>query len=209
MISNLFEPELLKRAAKHFESNGLSTRLERNFEGGEIDLLVYCKNSHTILTIQAKATLYPESARMAKRLDDRITEAVEQTVRFDNLNKQSKDKLFEKAFPDINNTESAHHLRGVLTNSGFGTTASWQLLKNNDITPINCNILRNVLPECNSLLKLPEKTHQYINKLKSEIKIIESQKIFELPDHTIHQRHLETSNMKNLYDAQYWGETIV
>lgn len=208
MISNLFEPELLKRAAKHFENNGLSTCFERDFEGGEIDLLVYCKKSHTILTIQAKATLYPESARMARRLDGRVAEAVDQTVRFDNLNKESKAKLFEKAFPDIDNIENAHHLRGILTNSGFGTTFSWQLLQQQNITPVNCNILKNVLPECDSLLELPEKTHQYINKLKSEIEIIESQKTFELPDHTMYQRHVETLNMKNLYDAQYWGETI-
>ena len=101
------------------------------------------------------------------------------------------------------------HLRGVLTNSGFGTTHGWQLLKKNNITPINCNILKNVLPECNSLLEIPEKIQQFIETLKNECGIVESPKIFELPDHTIHQRHVETRNMKGLYNSQYWGETII
>ena len=209
MISNLFEPELLKRAARHFESNGLSTCLEKKFEGGEIDLLVYCKNSHTILTIQAKATLYAESARMARRLDGRIEEAVSQTLRFDNLTLEAKNQIYKKAFPKIQHPENVTHLRGVLTNSGFGTTHGWQLLKQNNITPINCNILKNVLPECNSLSEIPEKIQQFIETLKNECEIVESPKIFELPDHTIHQRHIETRNMKGLYNSQYWGETII
>ncbi|MCE5988810.1 MULTISPECIES: hypothetical protein [unclassified Pseudomonas] len=208
MISNLFEPELLKRAEKHFKSNGFSTCLERNFEGGEIDLLVYCKNSHTIITIQAKATLYPESARMARRLDGRIEEAVDQTLRFDNLSIDAKSKIYKKAFPEIQAPDKVNHLRGILTNSGFGTTHSWQLLSKNNITPINCNILKNVLPECSSLLELPKKTQELIDKLKSECEVVEAPKIFELPDHTIRQRHVETRNMKSLYEAQYWGEAI-
>ncbi|WP_207868315.1 hypothetical protein [Pseudomonas sp. 58(2021)] len=208
MISKFFEPELLKRAAKHFEHNGFGTCLERNFEGGEIDLLVYCKSSDTILTIQAKATLYPESARMARRLDGRIEEAVDQTLRFDNLSTEAKRTIYKEAFPETQVAENVNHLRGVLTNSGFGTTRSWQLLTKNNITPINCNILKNVLPECDSLLELPKKVQELIDKLKSECEIIETPKIFELPDHTIHQRHVEARNMKSLYEARYWGEAI-
>ena len=207
MISKLFEPELLKRAAKHFESNGLGISLEKDFEGGEIDLLVYCKESHTILTIQAKATLYAESARMARRLDGRIEEAVDQTLRFDNLTDEAKIKTFKKAFPGILHFESLKHLRGVLTNAGFGTKHGWQALKQNNITPINCNILKNILPECNSLSELPDRIQKLIEKLKNECEIVESPKLFELPDHTIHQRHVENRNMKGLYNAQYWGET--
>ena len=207
MISKLFEPELLKRAARHFESVELITCSEVIYKGGEIDLLVYCQKSHTILTIQAKATLYPESARMAKRLDGRVFEAVDQTVRFDSLDKSSRDKVFMRALPDIVNIESVQHLRGVLTNSGFGTTASWQLLKNNDIIPLNCNILKNTLPKCSSLKELPEKVDKYIGALKDKFKVVAEQKIFRLPGHTVYQRHLEPLNMKNLHE-EYWGENI-
>lgn len=206
MISKLFEPELLKRAKNHFETRGYSTSLEIDFNGGEIDLLAYCSKSQTILTIQAKATLYAESARMAKRLDDRVSEAVDQTLRFDNLNQDKKANTFKKAFPEIEGMEDINHIRAILTNSGFGTTNSWQLLELHDITPLNCNLLKNALPECDSLLDLPSKIQTHICTISDKAEKLESFKIFTMPDQTVHQRHVETQDMKGLYDAQYWGE---
>lgn len=206
MISNLFEPELLSSAKTHFEAHGFETSLEKNFKGGEIDLLAYCKKSHSIITVQAKATLYAESARMARRLDGRVSEGIEQTIRFDKLNQNSKNSLYQSAFPDIESPESVNHLRAILTNSGFGTTLSWQKLEKNNITPLNCNILRNILPHCESLLDLPQKVHQFIQNAKAEIEFNETTKVFDLPGHTIYQRHVEPFKMKNLFDAQRWGE---
>lgn len=206
MISNLFEPELLKRASSHFEKSGYTTSLEVNFDGGEIDLLVFCNKSQTILTIQAKATLYAESARMAKRLDDRISEAVNQTLRFDNLNRQQQLNLFKKAFPNIENMDGIKHIRATLTNSGFGTTNSWQLLESHDITPLNCNLIKNCLPECESLFDLPNKISSHIEKIKKEAQKIESTKFFDLPGQAVSQRHVEIEHMNKLYEAQYWGE---
>lgn len=206
MISKLFEPELLKRASIQFEKNGYSISLEKNFNGGEIDLLVYCEKSRSILTIQAKATLYAESARMAKRLDDRVSEGVDQTLRFDNLCQESQLELFKKAFPKVENMEDVKHIRAILTNSGFGTTNSWQLLESHDITPLNCNLLKNVLSECESLLDLPEKTKLHIKNIKDNAEIIETMKVFDLPGHTVRQRHVDIQHMKKLYEAQYWGE---
>ncbi|EPO0504973.1 hypothetical protein ACT5LU_006557, partial [Pseudomonas aeruginosa] len=206
LISHFFEPELLRRAQRHFESNGFYTYLECDFTGGEIDLLVFCNKSNTVMTVQAKATLYPESARMVRRLDDRIREAVEQTKRFDKLEPKEKTSLFKKSFPSLDDSAQINHIRAVLTNSSFGSTFSWQLLESNKITPINCNLLKNVLPCCNVLTELPEQIEAFIAKIKSEIEITEEQKVFSLPGHTIYQRHVETHRMKNLYDAKYWGE---
>ena len=206
LISHFFEPELLRRAQRHFESNGFYTYLECDFTGGEIDLLVFCNKSNTVMTVQAKATLYPESARMVRRLDDRIREAVEQTKRFDKLEPKEKTSLFKKSFLSLDDSAQINHIRAVLTNSSFGSTFSWQLLESNKITPINCNLLKNVLPCCNVLTELPEQIEAFIAKIKSEIEITEEQKVFSLPGHTIYQRHVETHRMKNLYDAKYWGE---
>jgi hypothetical protein len=205
-ISHFFEPELLKRAQAHFESNGFYTDLECDFAGGEIDLLVFCKKSNTVMTVQAKATLYPESARMVRRLDDRIREAIVQTNRFDKLKLEEKTSLFKKSFPDLDGSTQINHIRAVLTNSSFGSTFSWQLLENNKIVPINCNLLKNVLPCCDVLTELPGQIEAFIVKIKSEIEFTEEQKVFSLPGHTIYQRHVETYGMKNLYDAKYWGE---
>ena len=206
MISKLFEPALLRRAKSHFEEHGFETAFEKDFEGGEIDLLAYCKKSHSIITIQAKATLYAESARMAIRLSDRVLEGIDQTIRFDMLDKNSKEALYKKAFPEIKNTEGVNHLRAILTNSGFGTTFSWEKLEEHNITPINCNILRNILPHCESLPDLPQKVSQFIQSAKAEIEFDETTKVFDLPGHTIYQRHVEPLGMKKLFDAQYWGE---
>jgi hypothetical protein len=206
LISHLFEPELLKRAQRHFESNGFCTDIESDYTGGEIDLLVFCKKSNTVMTVQAKATLYPESARMVRRLDDRIREAVDQTNRFDLLELEEKNKLFKKSFPGMDESAQINHIRAVLTNSSFGSTFSWQLLENKNIAPINCNLLKNVLPCCDTLTELPEKIEEFIYRIKSEIEITEEKKVFDLPGHTIYQRHVETHHMKNLYDAKYWGE---
>ncbi|MFG0755446.1 hypothetical protein ACF8O8_21970 [Pseudomonas sp. TYF_14] len=206
MISNLFEPELLRRAKSHFEAHGFETYLEKDFKGGEIDLLVYCKKSHSIITIQAKATLYAESARMARRLDGRVSEGIEQTIRFDKLDQKSKHALYKAAFPEIEKPEEVNHLRAILTNSGFGTTVSWNKLEKHNIIPINCNILRNILPHCESLPDLPQKVSNFIQKAKAEIDFDETTKIFDLPGHTIKQRHVEPLGMKKLFDAQYWGE---
>ncbi|MBA6144365.1 hypothetical protein H4B97_18140 [Pseudomonas juntendi] len=206
LISHLFEPELLKRAQKHFENHGFSTALERNFSGGEIDLMVFCKASNTILTIQAKATLYPESARMVRRLDDRIKEAVAQTIKFDKLQAEPKEKLFKTSFADIDQTNQINHIRAILTNSSFGTTFSWKLLEQHDICPINCNLLKNALPNCKTLAELPKKIEAFITEINSKIETTDSIKVFNLPGHTIHQRHVEVKDMKILYDANYWGE---
>ncbi|MGN9500604.1 hypothetical protein ACTMQS_10510 [Pseudomonas syringae pv. aptata] len=206
MISKLFEPALLRRAKSHFEAHGFETALEKDFEGGEIDLLAYCKKSHSVITIQAKATLYAESARMALRLGDRVVEGIDQTIRFDMLDKDSKEALYKRAFPGIKKPEEVNHLRAILTNSGFGTTSSWEKLEEHNITPINCNILRNILPHCGSLSDLPQKVSQFIQKAKAEIEFDETTKVFDLPGHTIYQRHVEPLGMKKLYDAQYWGE---
>ena len=122
------------------------------------------------------------------------------------LDKNSKEALYKKAFPEIKNTEEVNHLRAILTNSGFGTTFSWEKLEEHNITPINCNILRNILPHCESLPDLPQKVSQFIQRAKAEIEFDETTKVFDLPGHTIYQRHVEPLGMKKLFDAQYWGE---
>ncbi|USD23375.1 hypothetical protein MJO52_09625 [Microbulbifer variabilis] len=71
-ISREFEPILLNRAKEHFESNGYNVFLGKDIGSTEIDLLAYCERTSVVLLVQAKATLYPEGARMVKNLERRI-----------------------------------------------------------------------------------------------------------------------------------------
>lgn len=199
MISDLFEPALLSRAEKYFMEKGLSTAVGKIFKGGEIDMLVYCKDSHTVLTIQAKATLFPENARMVRRLDDRINEGIKQTSKFDALHDSEKAILYKSCFGEDINFAQVNHIRGVLTNSSFGSYKSWHNLEKQKIIPLNCNLLRNSLPSCKTLDELPEAIKRFIQHIVTTAKPEIRDKIFHLKGHTIHQKHIEADGVETLF----------
>lgn len=203
-ISELFEPALLRRAKHHFEANGISVVLEKKIPGTEIDLLAYCAKSNTLLTVQAKATLYPEGARMVKNLDGRISEGIEQLEKFDRLPEKDKTRIINECFPGVGE-KHPRHINGVLTNSSFGTYKSWERMERKKIIPVNCNILRHVLPQCADLTELAEQTEKYIEKcltlVDSEIK----DKTFEIADQLILQKNLDFDSRK-LYLEDLMGE---
>lgn len=198
MISHYFEPALLRRAQHEFSSASYIARCERIYNGGEVDLIIYCKKSHTIMSVQAKATLYPESARMVRRLDDRVKEGVEQILRFDSLGEASRTSFFRNVFPEVEDLRSVKHLRAILTNSGFGSKFSWELLGQYDIIPLNTKVIAEVLPGCSSLLDLSDAVKDYIEELKERAVVLESEKVFELPGHTIRQRHVEFDDLTSV-----------
>jgi hypothetical protein len=204
-ISKTFEPALLRRAEKHFKEKGYSTFTEKKYTGGELDLLVYCKESHTILTVQAKATLFPESARMVRRLEDRVIEAIEQTKNFDSLSESHKAEIFRSCFDSENDLASAHHIRGVLTNSSFGSYKSWRAIEGENVIPLNCNLLRNSLPNCKTLAQLPAAIKEFIDHSTDSVKKQINEISFNLKDHTIRQRNIDTSGVNELIKSGYMG----
>lgn len=195
MISRHFEPALLRRAIEIFDSASYSTVAEKNFDGGEIDLLVYCKKSNTVLSVQAKATLYPESARMVRRLDDRVVEAVNQILRFDGLENPKKIDFLMSVLPEIEDAESLTYINAVLTNSGIGSKRSWELLRQHQIIPLNPNLLKKALGRCGSLLDLAAQVDKCVQEFMKLANPSESIKTFDLPEQTIIQRHVEFENL--------------
>ncbi len=187
-ISKLFEPALLERAKRHFEANGIAVSLEKKVPGTDIDLLAYCERSNTILTVQAKATLYPEGARMVKNLDFRINEAVVQLNVFDNLSADEQQKAINTCFPSVGD-RNPRRLNAVLLNSSFGSYKSWQLLESKEILPLNCNILRNVLPKCVDLSNLHSEVYNYINDCVARVDPKLEDKTFDLDGHVIQQKN--------------------
>lgn len=194
-VSRHFEPALLRRAIELFESASYRVAAEKDFDGGEIDLLVYCKNSNTILCVQAKATLYPESARMVRRLNDRVIEGVDQIIRFNDLEDSNKIDFLLRFFPEIEVPESLNYINAVLTNSGFGSKQSWDRLRQHRIIPLNPNLLKMALPRCSSLLDLSTEVDKCVEELKALANPADSTKTFDLPGQCVKQRHVEFANL--------------
>lgn len=203
-ISDLFEPALLRRAKQHFEANGFDVVLEKKIPGTEIDLIAYCAKSNTLLTVQAKATLYPEGARMVRNLDGRISEGIEQLEKFDQLSNKEKIRVINDCFPGAGE-KRPRHLNGILTNASFGTYRSWERMRHRKIIPINCNILRHVLPLCGDLTELPEETEKYIERCLALVNSQIKNKTFEIGGQIILQKNLDF-DIRKLYIDDLMGE---
>jgi hypothetical protein len=203
-ISQLFEPALLQRAKLHFEANGIVVALEKKIRGTDIDMLAYCERSNVILIIQAKATLYPEGARMVRNLDGRIAEAIGQIAIFDALPPEEKKKIINECFVGVGD-KNPKQLNGILTNSSFGTYNSWQHIDAKKIVPLNCNILRHVLPRCVALSDLPEEIEKYIKECIGLVNAKILDRVFNIDGQTILQKNLDF-DIFNLYKENLIGE---
>lgn len=203
-ISDLFEPTLLRRAKHHFEANGYEVVLEKKIPGTEIDMLVYCAKSNTLLTIQAKATLYPEGARMVRNLDRRIGEGIQQLRKFDRLDQSAKVRIINECFPGVGDRQP-RQINGILTNAGFGSCKSWDAMQLEQIIATNCNILRHVLPLCADLTELVEQTEKYIERCLALVNHEVKDKRFEIGNQTILQKNLDF-DIKQLYLQNLMGE---
>lgn len=203
-ISGLFEPALLQRAKQLFEANGFDVVLEKKIPGTEIDLLAFCAKSKTLLTVQAKATLYPEGARMVRNLDGRISEGIGQLEKFDRLSNKEKTRIINDCFPGAGE-KRPQHINGILTNSSFGTYKSWERMNHGKIIPINCNILRHVLPLCADLTELAEQTEKYIERCLALVNYEIKDKTFEIGDQLILQKNLDF-DIRKLYLDDLMGE---
>lgn len=168
-ISKRFEPALVDRAEKYFLEQGYIVKKEIPYPGGSFDMIVFSAEENILLTIQAKATLYPESARSVDRLVDRLINkkdgAVSQILKFDNFPSKHKFEIFNKEFSELDSNNPPLHLRAILTNSSFGSYKSWSEIYKNKIIPLNCNILKNALNKCKSLKNLNTEVDIYIKNL--------------------------------------------
>lgn len=203
-ISDLFEPTLLRRAKYHFEAHSYEVVLEKKIPGTEIDMLVYCARSNTLLTIQAKATLYPEGARMVRNLDGRIGEGIQQLRKFDRMDQSAKARIINECFPGVGDRQP-RQINGILTNAGFGSCKSWDAMEREQIMATNCNILRHVLPLCADLTALIEQTKKYIERCLELVDHEVKDKRFEIGDQTILQKNLDF-DIKQLYLQNLMGE---
>jgi len=206
-ISVHFEPTLLIRTEEYFNNKNYIVIKNKsyNHQQGEIDLLIYCRESHSVLIIQAKATLFPENARTVRRLDSRINEGISQIKRFDKLKKVQKDAFYKSCFDNSIDYMNVKEIRAILTNSSFGSFKSWQSMDKEKIIPLNCNILRNTLSRIDSLKYFKDTVYSFIEEVIEISKPEKITKTFHLENHTIFQKHIETKDNIEFYHKGYLG----
>lgn len=196
-ISQHFEPTLIARAKNLFERGGLEAKSELTFDKYSVDLAVFCKRSNCLLTIQAKATLTPENARMVDRLDGRVREAVQQIQVLDEHGEEAQSKIFGKWFPG-NSISGQGHLRAVLVNSSFGSFKSWQLMEDVGVLPLNPYILSRLDFKAITLAELPAAVWAIIDEVERSSEPVLTEKNFAVGSHQIKQQHYELSGLARL-----------
>ncbi len=204
-ISQHLEKNLIKRANNLFSASGFQVYAEKDFEKSEIDLLVFCDKTNMILQIQAKATLPPDGAREVERLDGRIQEAKSQLDVFNSLTANEQVVIAQECFPGSIIGEDTTFISGILINSSFGTYKSWNLIEDNNILPLNCNILKNTINgECN-LSDLSKLIWSYIHDSVEGCHPKLNEKQFNHSKFTIKQEKWEFDTLKLFSNAQILG----
>ena len=209
-ISKRFEPTLVERAERYFLEAGCVVKKEIPYSGGSFDMIVFSPKDNIVLTIQAKATLYPESARSVDRLVDRLTNkkdgAINQILKFDNFPSEYKFEIFIREFPELDVNNKPLHLRSVLTNSSFGSYKSWSEIYKNKIIPLNCNILKNTLGKGRSLENLNFEVDMYIKELVERHEVTWDEIDFKLKSFQMRQVRFQTKECaKELHNLGIQG----
>lgn len=186
-VSGCFEPDLISRFLNIMEGGGYCVGRNIKIKDREVDAYVKCNVSNTILVVQAKATPFPDDARMVRNLDGRISEAVSQVSCF---------RKFSRA--DMKNLpldDGTNIIDVVLTNGSFGSAKSWSLMRSVGILPMNCWLAKVALCNTNSLDEFVSRTKNFIEHLKRistecDEKIIK----FNLAGISIEQRMLDVDD---------------
>lgn len=123
-VSHDLEPVLLEQVQAILPRNtDWIVRQGVEFPGGEIDLVIGDPVDETILSVQAKAPLPPQGARLTERLAGRIREGLTQIERFRSLNPDMQRDVLSRALDRRLDRPKIVH--GLLARSCFGGTEAW------------------------------------------------------------------------------------
>lgn len=142
LVAQHLEPHLVDHAARSFSSLE-DVDIVKNIKwrhgevAGEFDLLVYCGHENTLLTVQAKATITPDGARMVERTEGRMMEGLDQLDRFLALPQIEQDRIISAALQK--NVKEVVVVKVLLGWAGFGGHRIWERL--NDVAPLNIALL--------------------------------------------------------------------
>lgn len=145
-ISGELEPILIKQIRRVFDGiPGLRSAPNVNYgsDNSEIDILVLSEESGVCISIQAKATLAPDSARTVARVEGRVTEGVTQTQRFEKLSEDEKLQIINRTFNT--NIQELKIIHLIVVRSSAGSKKSWNY--NEEYRIINYPVLAKILAD--------------------------------------------------------------
>jgi len=159
-VSRELEPTLINQAVYLFSKfPELKSRKNVSYPGGEIDLLVLSESEEVCLSIQVKCTITPDSSRTVARVQQRVTEAMNQIETFEKMDSKEQTNLINTAFET--NKQSLRVINLILVRSSAGSSQGWEV--NEKYRIVNYPILSMLL--CR---KLNEKSF-YISDIDNEI----------------------------------------
>jgi len=139
-ISKHLEPVLINQTDRLFSSfNGIQTKANENYPGGEIDYMVLSESENVCICFQVKATLTPSSSRTLERVEGRSMEGCDQIDRFESLPVDVRDKIINNAFGTALNDVKI--LSVLLVRSSAGSEKIWGTGK----SIVNYNVLTGML----------------------------------------------------------------
>lgn len=163
LISKHMEPHLVAEVEKQLQQiPGLQIESNIIWEDGEFDLLVYDASENAVLTIQAKASVPPDGARMTARTEDRMLEGLEQLERFVSIKQKRQDEVLSSALG--RKVSNVKVVKVVLGWSGFGTKRVWDRMTG--VAPLNIATLKHLVRTSQfSVSGLVESTYAVIDEI--------------------------------------------
>jgi hypothetical protein len=154
-VSHQLEPVLIGQLKYLFlRFPGLELKENVHFRGSEMDLFVLNKSEHVCLAIQVKTTIAPDSARSVARVESRISEALIQIKKFENLPQNDALKLINDTFDS--NLDKVKIINLIIVRSSAGSIKGWEI--NEQYRILNYSMLAMLLYD-----KLESNNNEFLN----------------------------------------------
>ena len=164
-ISHQLEPVLIRQLKYLFaQFSGLDLKENVHFKGSEMDLFVLNKSEQVCIAIQVKTTIAPDSSRSVARVESRISEALDQINKFENLNQNEALKLINDTFDS--NLDEVKIINLIVVRSSAGSNKGWKI--NEQYRILNYSMLAMLLCD-----KLKSNNNDFFN---FENEILDTQK---------------------------------
>lgn len=171
--SKKLELKFLKFMRAMFESYGLNFYEGKNWKiskkiKGEIDAIVVCNVSKTLLIIQTKTVIAASNYRTVSNLQSNMYVAIEQIQRFNDLDSNIKNQILKEI---IGEDISAYNIVNcVNSDGGIGTALIWDKLYRLNIVPFNMAIIVKYFNEHKDLLNFKTRMYLMIEELTKSVK---------------------------------------
>ncbi|MEG0197938.1 MAG: hypothetical protein RR676_12185 [Acinetobacter sp.] len=174
-VSKKLELNFLNFMKGVFESYNLSFfegkewRANRNTKG-EIDAVVVCDSSKTILIVQTKTVIAASNYRTLTNLQANMYVAIDQIERFDGLDKKIKNQILSDVIgKDVSTYEVVNCIN---SDGGIGTALIWEKIYKLNIVPFNMAVIVKYFNNNSDLKKFKLNMYSIIEDL---VKLVDPQ----------------------------------